>query len=76
MNLNTIGIGSLPFLRAGEKITRPAAGPDKQAMDYESVLETEASTALHLPLSGTEIRLQHGLIQQFEDGLGRRRPGI
>ena len=51
MNLSTIGIGSLPFLRAGEKITRPAAGPDKQAMDYESVLETEASTALHLPLS-------------------------
>ena len=51
MNLNTIGIGSLPFLRAGEKITRPAAGPDKQAMDYESVLETEASTALNLPLS-------------------------
>ena len=51
MNLSTIGIGSLPFLRAGEKITRPAAGPDKQAMDYESVLETEASTALNLPLS-------------------------
>ena len=51
MNLSTIGIGSLPFLRAGEKITRPAAGPDKQAMDYESVLEVEASTALNLPLS-------------------------
>ena len=27
MNLSTIGIGSLPFLRAGEKITRPGAGP-------------------------------------------------
>ena len=51
MNLSTIGIGSLPFMRAGEKITRPAAGPDKQAMDYESVLEAEASTALALPLS-------------------------
>ena len=42
---------AIPFLRAGEKIARPAAGPDKQAMDYESVLETEASTALNLPLS-------------------------
>ena len=51
MNLTTIGIGSLPFMRAGEKITRPGAGPDKQAMDYESVLEAEASTALALPLS-------------------------
>ena len=51
MNLSTIGIGSLPFLRAGEKITRPGAGPDKQSMDYESILETEASTALNLPLS-------------------------
>ena len=51
MNLSAIGIGSLPFLRAGEKITRPGAGPDKQAMDYESVLEVEASTSLNLPLS-------------------------
>ena len=51
MNLNTVGIGSIPFLKAGEKITRPGAGPDKQAMDYESVLEVEASTALNLPLS-------------------------
>ena len=51
MNLGTLGIGSLPFLRAGEKITRPAAGPDKQSMDYESILEVEASTALNLPLS-------------------------
>ena len=51
MNLSTIGIGSLPFLRAGEKITRPGAGPDKQAMDYEGILEAEASTALNLPLS-------------------------
>ena len=51
MNPNTVGIGSLPFLKAGEKITRPGAGPDKQSMDYESVLEAEASTALNLPLS-------------------------
>ena len=51
MNLNTIGVGSIPFLRAGEKITRPGAGPDKQSMDYEGILETEASTALNLPLS-------------------------
>ena len=35
-------------------------------MDYESVLETEASTALHLPLSRTEVRLfEHGIIQQI-----------
>lgn len=49
--LHTFGVGSVPFMRAGEKIARVQAGPDAQAMNYESVLETEAATALNLPLS-------------------------
>ena len=49
--LHSVGVGSVPFLRHGEKIGRPMAGPDKQAMDYESVLEGEAAAAFNLPLS-------------------------
>ena len=50
-DLKTTGVGSVVFLRAGEKTERPAAGPDKEAQNYESILEAEAATALNLPLS-------------------------
>ena len=38
-------------MRHGEEVKRIQAGPDVQAMNYESVLEREAASALNLPLS-------------------------
>ena len=49
--LTSAGIGSVPYLRANEAIARIAAGPDAQAMAYESVLERDAAAALNLPLN-------------------------
>ena len=49
--LTSVGIGSIPYLRANEAIARVAAGPDAQAMAYESVLEKDAAAALNLPLN-------------------------
>ena len=49
--IETVGVGSIPYLRPGESTERPAAGPDSTAQAYESILEVEVSTALNLPLS-------------------------
>ena len=49
--IQSLGVGSVPFLRLGEKVARVEAGPDKEARDYESVLEADAAGALNLPLS-------------------------
>ena len=42
-------------------------------MDYESVLETEASTALNLPLSELKSDYSSGSFSKLADGLARRR---
>ena len=66
MNLNSVGVGSLPFLRAGEKITRPGAlDRTNRRWTMKVCLETEASTALNLPLSELKIRLLQRFIQQI-----------
>ena len=49
--LTSTGVGSVPYLRMHEKIGRIAAGPDAQAMVYESVFEKDAAAALNLPLN-------------------------
>ena len=49
--LTSVGVGSVPLLRHGEEVKRIQAGPDVQAMNYESVLEGEAAAALNLPPS-------------------------
>ena len=49
--LTSVGVGSVPLMRHGELVQRIQAGPDKQAMDYESVLEADAAAALNLPLN-------------------------
>ena len=49
--LTTMPVGSVPFMRPGESVDRIAAGPDKEARDYESVLERDVAAALNLPLS-------------------------
>ena len=38
-------------MKPGESVDRIAAGPDKEARDYESVLERDVAAALNLPLS-------------------------
>ena len=49
--LTSVGVGSVPLMRHGELVQRIQAGPDAQAMNYESVLEADAAAALNLPLS-------------------------
>ena len=49
--LTSAGVGSVPYMRHNESIARIAAGPDAQAMAYESVLEKDAAAALNLPLN-------------------------
>ena len=49
--LTSVGVGSVPLMRHGEEVKRIQAGPDVQAMNYESVLERDAASALNLPLS-------------------------
>ena len=49
--ITSTGVGSVPYLRNGEQVARIAAGPDAQAMNYESVLERDEAAALNLPLS-------------------------
>ena len=49
--LESLGVGSVPYLRAGEKLSRIMAGPDKTAQDYEALIEADIAAALNLPLS-------------------------
>ena len=50
-DITSTGVGSVVYLRNNEKIGRIEAGPDAQAMNYESRLEADAAGALNLPLS-------------------------
>ena len=49
--LTSVGVGSIPYLRAGEKLVRVAAGPDTMAQNYEMLLEADIAAALNIPLS-------------------------
>ena len=49
--LTSVGVGSVPLMRHGELVQRIQAGPDAQAMAYESQLERDAAAALNLPLN-------------------------
>ena len=50
-DITSTGVGTVVYLRQNEKIGRIEAGPDAQAMNYESRLEADAAGALNLPLS-------------------------
>ena len=49
-DINRMGLGSLTYLRANEKIVRPGIGPDAAAREYEAQLEMDVASALNVPL--------------------------
>ena len=49
--ITSTGVGSVPYLRAGESVDRVKVGPDREAREYEGQLEKDAAAALNLPLS-------------------------
>ena len=58
--ITSVGIGSVPYLRPGEAVSRIAAGPDEQARKYEHQLEMDVAAALNLPL--------HELLSDYSSG--------
>ena len=78
--IESLPIGSVPFLKAGEAIARVAAGPDEQARAYESQLESDVAAALNVPLSDLKSDYSSGSFsnlrmawQDAERELTRRR---
>ena len=78
--IETLGVGSVPFLKAGESLARVAAGPDEQARKYESQLEGDVAAALNVPLSDLKSDYSSGSFsnlrmawQDCERELARRR---
>ena len=78
--IETLAVGSVPFLKAGEAIGRVAAGPDEQARQYESQLEGDVAAALNVPLSDLKSDYSSGSFsnlrmawQDCERELARRR---
>ena len=49
--IHNVGVGSVPFLKAGEEVKRIQTGPDEAARKYEGQLERDVSSALNMPLS-------------------------
>ena len=49
--ITSTGVGSVPYLRMNESISRIQAGPDETARKYEAELAADAAGALNLPLS-------------------------
>lgn len=49
--IHAVGVGSVPYLRAGESVDRIQAGPDESSRKYEAQLERDVSAALNMPLS-------------------------
>ena len=68
--ITSTGVGSVPYLRHGEAVNRIQAGPDKQAMDYESRLERDAASALNLPLSELQSDYSSGSYSNLRMGWG------
>ena len=78
--IESLPVGSVPFLKAGEAIGRVAAGPDEHARKYESQLEGDVAAALNLPLSDLKSDYSSGSFsnlrmawQDAERELARRR---
>ena len=63
------GVGSVPFMRRGEKIERPEVGPDATAQAYESILERETAAALNVPLSELRSDYSSGSFSNLRMGL-------
>ena len=49
--IHAVGVGSVPFMRPGEEVKRPEAGPDEASRKYEAQLERDVASALNMPLS-------------------------
>lgn len=49
--ITSTGVGSVPYLRPGEAVSRIAAGPDEQARKYEAELAADVAAGLNLPLN-------------------------
>ena len=47
--ITSTGVGSVPYLRAGEAVDRIKAGPDETARKYEHQLEMDVAAALNCP---------------------------
>ena len=78
--IETLGVGSVPFLKPGEAVARVAAGPDEHARKYESQLEGDVAAALNIPLSDLKSDYSSGSFsnlrmawQDAERELARRR---
>ena len=49
--ITSTGVGSVPYLKPGEAVSRIQAGPDESARKYEAQLERDVAAALNMPLS-------------------------
>ena len=78
--INNVGVGSVPYLRAGEEVKRIQTGPDEASRKYEGQLERDVSSALNMPLSELLSDYSSGSFsnlrmawQDAEREIGRRR---